>query len=192
MAYSASAVSFALRNIPKSIVFTGAQKPVEDSPSDAVNNLINAVIVASRFDVGVSIVFGPKILQGNRSTKVSESSLDAFDSPMVAPLGVISLEPSMMATSHRKYASVSWQHVTFDPEILEVQIIPGLPARYLAAVVNSGCHGMVLEGFGPGNVPSAVIPFFQEAKKEISSDHLESVPQWYYTDEIIRGRTTGT
>ena len=67
-----------------------------------------------------------------------------------------------------------------------------LPARYLAAVVNSGCHGMVLEGFGPGNVPSAVIPFFQEAKKEISSDHLESVPQWYYTDEIIRGRTTGT
>ena len=85
MAYSASAVSFALRNIPNSIVFTGAQKPVEDSPSDAVNNLINAVIVASRFNVGVSIVFGPKILQGNRSTKVSESSLDAFDSPMVAP-----------------------------------------------------------------------------------------------------------
>lgn len=44
MAYTASAISFALKNISKSVVFTGAQKPLEAIPSDAVNNLLNATI----------------------------------------------------------------------------------------------------------------------------------------------------
>jgi len=93
MAYTASAISFALSGINKPIIFTGSQKPIFDVPSDATNNLINSVLTSLKVKTGIVIVFGTKILRANRSTKISESTLDAFDSPMVAPIGTIALEP---------------------------------------------------------------------------------------------------
>lgn len=165
MAYTASAMSYALQHIEKPIIFTGAQKPVEDIPSDAAGNLINATIVASKFSVGVSIVFGSKILQGNRATKISESSLDAFDSPMVAPLGEIALEPVL--TGHRWTPTVQRKHFhsAFDPHVMVVQVTPGLSRFHLKAILSSNVRGIIFEAFGPGNLPNSLIPFLQEAEK---------------------------
>ena len=93
MSYTASALSYVLHNFNKPIILTGSQKPLEDIPSDAPNNLINAIIVATKVKKSVLIVFGQKILLGNRSTKISESDLEPFDSPMVKPIGIIRIEP---------------------------------------------------------------------------------------------------
>lgn len=164
MAYTASAASFALRSITKPIVFTGAQKPVEDLPSDASNNLINAIIAVTTLPVGISIVFGPKILQANRATKISESELDAFDSPMVSPLGVISLKPRIINSTHKPLSHLNWNHMTFDPNILEIQLIHGLSCGYLTSLLSKKCHGIILEGFGPGNIPKSLLQFFKQAK----------------------------
>ena len=166
MAYTASALSYPLRYFRKPVVFTGAQKPMEDVPNDATTNLINAILVATTLDVGVSIVFGRKILQGNLSTKVSESSLDAFDSPMARPLGTISLEPQLINPDRAARLGVNWQHTTFDPAIVEIQIVPGLSTTVLDAVIEAKCHGLILQGFGPGNIPDSLLPFFYKAKKK--------------------------
>ncbi len=165
MAYSASAMSFALGNINKPVIFTGSQKTIDDIPTDAVNNLINSTII-STFDLaGVFIVFGPKILQGNRATKVSESSLDAFDSPMVMPIGDISLEPQLK-NYHKKLKTVSYLNfkTDFDPNIMTVTVTPGLSSTYLEILINN-CRGIILQGFGPGNIPTSLIAFFKKAKK---------------------------
>lgn len=166
MAYTASAISFALHNIDKPIVFTGSQKPITDIPSDASNNLINAVIVASKFKTGASIVFGPKILRANRSTKVSESTLDAFDSPMVSPLGIISLEPLITSSYLPKIKKTSSFNMTFDPNIAVIKIIPGLSHKNLNYIINKDFHGLILEGFGPGNIPKTLLPFLGKAKDQ--------------------------
>ncbi len=162
MAYSASAVSFALNHISKSIVFTGSQKPISDIPSDATNNLINSVIVASKFNTGVSIVFGPKILRANRSTKVSESTLDAFDSPMVEPLGTISLEP-LITSSYKQKINKSLSLLTFNPNVVVIKITPGLSQKYLEHIISTDAHGLIFEGFGAGNVPNDLLPFIVKA-----------------------------
>lgn len=166
MAYTASAVSFALGGLKKPVVFTGAQKPVEDIPSDAGHNIINATLVASRYPVGVAIVFGSKILQGNRATKVSESSLDAFDSPMASPIGEISLEPTIFGrlTTRKKRAEVL--HTAFDPHVMVVKVTPGLARFHLRALLNSNVRGIIFEAFGPGNMPDSLIPFLHEAKNQ--------------------------
>lgn len=164
MAYTASAISFVFHDAKKPIVFTGAQKPLEQVPSDAINNLINAVILAGKEHVGVAICFGPKILQGNRATKVSESSLDAFDSPMVKPMGEISLEQYIrIPEKPKKHQFGDWRHTTFDPNIMEIQLIPSISPVHLKALVDAGCHGVIIEGFGPGNVPESVLPFLEYA-----------------------------
>lgn len=166
MAYTASALSFALGHIDKQIVFTGAQKPVDDLPSDATQNLINATIVASTFSVGIAIVFGSKILQGNRATKVSESSLEAFDSPMMRPLGEIALEP--VVTGRRWIVSSAPQKLlsTFDPHVLVIQITPGLSQIQLKTIIHSNVRGIIFEAFGPGNMPDSLIDFLRQARKK--------------------------
>jgi len=163
MAYTASAISFALGNFPKPVVFTGAQKPMEDIPSDATNNLINATIIASKYAVGVAIVFGSKVLQGNRATKISESELDAFDSPMVPPLGDISLEPIVTVHANESTSRNGIFHPDFDPRIMVVQVTPGLSRFHLRAIATSNVRGLIFEAFGPGNMPNSLVPFLHEA-----------------------------
>ncbi len=162
MAYTTSAISFALSNIKKPVIFTGSQKPISDIPSDATNNLINSVIVATKFNTGACIVFGPKILRGNRSTKISESTLDAFNSPMVDPLGIISLEPLITSSYKQKINKTST--LMFDPNIAVIKITPGLSQKYLDHIISSDVHGLIFEGFGTGNVPKNLIPFIVKAK----------------------------
>lgn len=47
MSYSASALSFMLENLAKPVVFTGSQLPIGDLRTDAKENLITAIQIAS-------------------------------------------------------------------------------------------------------------------------------------------------
>ena len=47
MSYSASALSFMLENLAKPVIFTGSQLPIGDLRTDAKENLITAIQVAS-------------------------------------------------------------------------------------------------------------------------------------------------
>lgn len=78
MAYCSAALSFALPNIGKPVILTGAQIPAESLSTDARNNFINALKLSTLNLAGVFIVFGSKIIKGCRAKKVSESELDAF------------------------------------------------------------------------------------------------------------------
>ena len=47
MSYSASALSFMLEDLAKPVIFTGSQLPIGDLRTDAKENLITAIQVAS-------------------------------------------------------------------------------------------------------------------------------------------------
>ena len=47
MSYSASALSFMLENLTKPVIFTGSQLPIGDLRTDAKENLITAIQIAS-------------------------------------------------------------------------------------------------------------------------------------------------
>ena len=89
MAYTASALSFMFENLNKTVVVTGSQIPISELRSDAVDNLLGALMVAGPFQIPeVVIYFGNKILRGNRSTKESSSKIVAFNSPNMPPLAI--------------------------------------------------------------------------------------------------------
>lgn len=162
MAYTASALSFALDGLDKPVIFTGAQKPLQDVPGDAINNLVNALLVALKGVSGVYIVFGTKILQGNRASKVSESNLDAFDSLTVSSVGTIALEPVISHPVVLPKRTALTSRPKFDEHVLVVTVTPGLDRKYIDAAVAAGCHGVILEGYGPGNIPQWLLPCIKE------------------------------
>lgn len=166
IAYSASALSFALQKLNKPIVFTGAQKPLDDVTSDGRNNLLNAVLVACMNLPEVCIVFGSKILRGNRATKISESSLDAFDSPMEAVLGEVSLEPKLVNTSKKIHRESDLQfQQQYNSNVIVLTLHPGLPVSFLEKLIHSDCEGIILQAFGAGNVPDQLVPVLKQANK---------------------------
>ena len=166
MAYSACAISFALRNLNKPIVFTGSQKPVYDIASDAINNLLNAVVLATYDIAEVCILFGRKIIRGNRATKISESSLDAFDSPHSELLGEIAMDISLSGNCRKRDKKEKLIFLPrFDNKVIVTQLFPGLTAQLLNYLLEFTFKGIVLEAFGPGNVPDRLISFISGARQ---------------------------
>jgi L-asparaginase len=92
MAYSASALSFMLENLSKPVIFTGAQLPIGMMRSDAKENLLTAIEIASAKENGHAIVpevcifFEDTLFRGNRTTKKNAEHFNAFNSYNYPPL----------------------------------------------------------------------------------------------------------
>ncbi|MBI2616985.1 asparaginase [Candidatus Gottesmanbacteria bacterium] len=166
MAFTASALSFAIQNLTKPIIFTGSQKPLSDIASDAPINIINALLVATKHVPDVCIVFGSRILRGVRSSKVSESHLNAFESPLFEKIGNITTEPHVHAVyAEKKKKKIQFQ-ARFDPHVAVVDVIPGFNPEIFAILIDSSLHGIILRTFGPGNIPDSLISEIRRAKEK--------------------------
>lgn len=96
LVYSAAAASFALVQIKMPIIFTASQLPLSRPSTDAPNNFIGAVIVASGvYETktwsfpGIAVFFNNQLFAATRLQKVDASDINAFDSPGVELLGFI-------------------------------------------------------------------------------------------------------
>jgi len=92
MAYTASALSYVLRDLPRPVILTGAQRPLVDPHSDGRGNLVGAVELAACPIPEVCIYFDGVLLRGNRTTKRSSFSYAAYRSPNFPPLAEIGME----------------------------------------------------------------------------------------------------
>ena len=76
MSYTASALSFMLEDLGKTVIITGSQVPLAEWRTDAEENLLCSLLMASHFIVPeVCLYFGNKLFRGNRTTKVFISHL---------------------------------------------------------------------------------------------------------------------
>ncbi|MBT0962393.1 asparaginase [Denitromonas sp. IR12] len=158
MAWSASALSFMLRGADKPVIFTGAQIPLLQPRSDAAGNLRAALEIAAGGAVReVGLLFGQRLLRGNRSRKLKSVAFDAFDSPNCLPLADIGIDITvhrerLLAPAERRFTLPA-----FDAEAVAVlPVWPGLPARVVDALLESpAVRGLILASYGVGNVPDA-------------------------------------
>lgn len=87
MAYTASALSFMLEELGKTVIITGSQVPLSEVRNDAVENLLGALTIAGHFVIPeVALYFGKKLYRGNRTSKISAVDFEAFDSPNLSAL----------------------------------------------------------------------------------------------------------
>lgn len=152
MAFTASALSFMLKNVPKPIVLTGSQRPLKDLRSDAPRNLTNAVEIATQGKVSeVCVFFDSSLIRGNRAKKISIPSFKAFESPNHPVLASVGVK-----TEYYPH-SIPGGSFEFDPRIetriLSIPVFPGFDPEIFTALVKKGVKGVVLQAFGPGDIP---------------------------------------
>jgi L-asparaginase len=163
MAFSASAISFMLENLNKPVIFTGAQLPISAPRSDARENLITSLEIASAKENGnplvpeVAIYFGSFLLRGNRSKKVESVHFDAFESenyPLLAQAGVVINYNSKFINNSNLDSSILF-HKNFDQNVSILKLYPGITEAAVNAIFAiPKLRGVVMETFGAGNAPT--------------------------------------
>lgn len=87
LSYTASALSFMLQDLDKIVILTGSQVPIFDTRNDGVDNFLTSLVIAANYNIPeVCVYFGTNLMRGNRTSKVSATSFDAFHSPNFPPL----------------------------------------------------------------------------------------------------------
>lgn len=164
LAYVSSALTFALLGIGKPVVMTGAQIPAEEIHSDAHNNLINALRVASMDLAGVFVVFGSRIILGCRAKKLSESELDAFTAFQASSVGRIGATTTLSPQVTRRHGRAFRARNGFESAIDSLTLFPGKPPAHLSRSLADGVRGLVLRAYGSGDIPSDLRPVLEEAR----------------------------
>ncbi|KAL1841347.1 hypothetical protein VTJ49DRAFT_7127 [Mycothermus thermophilus] len=162
LAYTASALSFMMSDLGKPVILTGSQASIFALQSDAVDNLLGSLIIAGTFVIPeVCLFFHHTLFRGNRTTKVSASSFEAFDSPNCAPLAkVTSLGVDVNWGLVRRPTSIASFRVTPYLDTAHVaclRIFPGIKPEMVDSVLRvPDLRGLILETFGMGNAPGGV------------------------------------
>lgn len=167
MAYTASALGLLLGPIPKPVVLTGAQRPLTLARTDARENLIDAVLVATLPVPEVTIAFASRALRGVRATKRDAWAFDAFDSPNCPPLVELGLGVDV-AKHVRAPGPLAPFDARLEPHVLAVRVFPGIDPALVRGAVRAGVRGLVLEAYGTGNLPhlgGSLIPALEEARE---------------------------
>jgi len=167
MAYTSSALSYALQDLGKPVVLTGAQIPGYKVETDARRNFVNACRVATMDIAGVMIVFDEEIIMGSRASKVSESKLDAFETINWDLLGEIRIDVRLSTWRQRRdHSKQLVLKKGFDYNILALFVLPQMPIHLLEKSLSQNVHGIVLSGYGPGDIPYDFLPFLKKCKNK--------------------------
>lgn len=172
MSYSASALSFMLEDLGKPVILTGSQLPVSILRTDARENLISSIEIATADKHGLPLVpevciyFEYKLFRGNRTTKYNAEDFDAFNSPNYPPLaesGVhIKYHPEHICQKDHKVKLKT--HTSLDNNVAFLKIFPGISENTLNAILGTAkLKAVILETFGAGNAPTD--PWFSEKIK---------------------------
>lgn len=178
MSYTSSAISFMFENLQKPVIFTGSQLPIGDLRTDAKENLITAIQIASLQQRGkpiiqeVGLYFEYKLYRGNRTTKISAEHFNAFASPNfpeLAESGVhlkINQDILLQIPKGKKFKV----NKNFEENVLVLKLFPGINKNILSSIVAiPNLKGIVLETYGSGNA-STEDWFIDELKKAIKQN----------------------
>jgi L-asparaginase len=163
MAYTASALSFMLEGLSKPVILTGAQLPISEPRSDARENLITALEIASAKKDGLPVVpevciyFDYELLRGNRSKKVESMQFDAFDSGNYPPLAKAGVKIDYNDAVIRETTNAKRKlHKNFDTSISIMKLFPGMNKSIVESNLNApGLKAIILETYGSGNAPTS-------------------------------------
>ncbi|NQX81422.1 MAG: asparaginase [Flavobacteriaceae bacterium] len=180
MSYTSSVVSFMLENLDKPVIFTGSQLPIGDLRTDAKENLITSIQIASISPNNpikeVCLYFEYKLYRANRTTKISSEQFEAFTSfnyPHLAESGVhLNINEDILLKKQDKKELIIHDNLCTD--IVVLKLFPGMSSILVKSILSvEGVKGVILETFGSGNTSTK--KWFLDAIKEVISKNIPVV-----------------
>ncbi len=167
MAYTAAALSFALKGVGRPVVLVGSQRSSDRPSSDAYTNLLAAVRFARDSKLGGVYVCmhastsDPTcaIMPGVKVRKMHTSSRAAFKAVNARPVAFADKDKIVYTAYHQQPSEPS--SLNFRPHFSDraalLQYYPGFPLGLLEWLAANGYLGVVLAGTGLGHVSSELV-----------------------------------
>ena len=163
MSYTGAALSFMLENLSKPVVLTGSQLPIGDLRTDAKENLITSIQIASLQENGrpkineVCLYFEYKLYRANRTTKINAEHFEACASlnyPPLAESGVhLLVFDNVLMAPNKNPLEV---HTELVSDIVLIKMFPGINRITIEHILSRpGLREIILETYGSGNVTNS-------------------------------------
>ena len=170
MHYTASALSFALEDLPIPVVLVGSQRSSDRPSSDAALNLIAAVAVASKASfsgvyVAMHAGLSDDVVAIHRGVKVRKnhtSRRDAFQSINCSPVALVDRNGGIRVISKglpkRGEPRDLKLRARFSRDAFLLKFFPGLRGEVIDFLVSRGYRALIIEGTGLGHVSRELFP----------------------------------
>jgi L-asparaginase len=190
MVYTASALSFMMRELGKPVILTGAQRSaMVDVRNDATQNFLTSVLLAAPSFSNIPVVpevcifFGGKLLRGNRTVKRDTAGYDAYESPNIPPLGEVGDRIIIDEKRIRRMPEAGRRfnvRKNLDTNVTTVLVYPGIQQT---DIVRRQLEGLSERPSGrPDNLKAAVVMAY-------GSGNIPTLwPEWLETYREMRNR----
>ncbi|KKP69624.1 hypothetical protein A2X44_03655 [candidate division CPR3 bacterium GWF2_35_18] len=180
--YTASAVSFLLRNLGKPVIFTGSRFPPNEKEANVIfnthkdiykntmgsiearSNLINAVQAATMDLSEVCILFGKKLLRANRTSVVDLFGSDIFGSGEFEALGEVQfgldLSPHRFKRDLDKKLRVM---KNIEKKVGYLKLYPQIDPKLFEVLVENHYRGLLIVPYFMGEFPPHIVDVLKKA-----------------------------
>jgi glutamyl-tRNA(Gln) amidotransferase subunit D len=182
MHFTASVLSFMLKDLNAPVVLTGSQRSGDRGSSDAFLNLISAVRLAANSniaEVGICMHATSSddkmhFIRGSKARKMHTSRRDAFRPINDRPIAYVTHSGDITYTGD--YRKIGTEHkktialTKYEPKVALVKAYPNSDPEIMDYYVEKGYRGIIIEGTGLGHTPTSVthkgrswLPFVEKA-----------------------------
>ena len=156
----------------KPAVFTGAMRYYSETGYDGIRNLLNglkACMLPLPPQAGVVLLMNDRLFSAREVVKINSINVDAFEAPESGPLAYIAGEDiqlsrrlSMAKDTRRPLIKTE----TIRTDVPLISCYTGMGTEAIDHYLDAGVSGMVIEGFGAGNVPPGIAPSLKAASEQ--------------------------
>lgn len=153
----------------KPIVYTGSMRYYSETGYDGIRNLLNSIRACTLPlppETGVVLLMTDRIFRAKDVIKINSFNIDAFEAPDRGPVAYVAGDEVMMTQQYP--VTVAPQAPLIDttaiePNVALIACYTGMDGALIDHLIASGIRGLVIEGFGAGNVPPGMVPSIQAA-----------------------------
>lgn len=151
----------------KPIICTAAMRGAADTSPDGPMNILCAVRAAADEGIrgmGVLVCLNEMLFSADDVTKTHAANPATFDAPWWGCLGYV--DPDRIIIRRKPVKSIKIHPKELSARVDIIKPMTGSGREYVDFAVQQGCLGIVVEGFGRGNVPPGVVPGIEDAVKK--------------------------
>jgi glutamyl-tRNA(Gln) amidotransferase subunit D len=177
LGFTASALSFALQNLPVPVILVGSQRSSDRPSSDSAMNLVGAVNLATKANAAEVMVLmhaeiGDSYLhahRGTRARKLHTSRRDAFQSVNNRPLFRVSeaevteISPPLLRRDLERKIVLK---AKFEEKVALIKTYPGVDSVLIDHLIDTNYRGIIIEGTGLGHAPDNLQSSIRKAIEE--------------------------
>jgi L-asparaginase len=148
----------------KPVVFTGSMRYYSETGFDGIRNLLNAIKACSLPlppETGVVLLMTDRIFSAREVVKINSLNIDAFEAPESGPVAYVAGDDVCLTRRPTPAPAVTRPLIRtrrIEPQVALLACYTGMDGALVDHLVRSGVKGLVIEGFGAGNVPPGAVP----------------------------------